>query len=335
MLNLKIKFLFIWSTTYKMNSNKLVTCLLDLIDDTKVILTKDIETKTTKEERSLVLEDVKKNIQRIDKDYKKIVTLSKKNNANKVKIASKLPELQEAIANIKELNENQIQKLNSFSVQKTRKTISNRETKLISFSQKQIDPLTRKFLGKETEKYQKGVETTKEILQKVQGINATLDEVTDLVRLQKYKLLSISSKIKESQSIMKRSHKIMKAFSKELYNDKIIKVLLGIITLILILIMVSAVMYKMKSAELIGHTIETIKNTAPDYSDINEGFFWKTIYEKKTVIDKETLDDDKLKEQSKLLSGGIDLMRLNTLRKKLKEINENAKSKGEDSFNFI
>lgn len=319
-----------------MNSNKLLICLTNLIEDTKVILNKDIEQKTKKEEKQKILNEVESSIHKIDQDYKKLQSLSKKNNVNKKKLASQLSDIHMEISELKEVYNEQKEKIKNFVEKKALPRMTNRQTKISMFTGKKmmLSPQLRQMYYKETKNIQEGVNTAYEIKDKIHDINATLDEVTDMVRLQKYKLLSISSQIKESQSIMKRSQKIIRSFSKELYKDKIIKFLLGFITLVLILIMVSAVMYKIKSAELIGHEIDNHKKLSPDVSEIDENYFWKTIYESNTVQNENSSVDAKLKEQSKMLSGGIDLMKLSTLRKKLKEINEEIESKN-NSLTFI
>ena len=265
-----------------MNFSKQIICLNNLIEDSNVILSKDIDRLPTKEEREKLLQSVYTNIQEIENKHKKLTSQNKKKNNNYKKRAEKaeLIKSEEELMSLKALFEKQSEKVRLFKEFQIQEIKTNRETNLHLKKNTKISPQLRQLYAKEDEVFKQGVNTVYDIKKTVEGLNVTLDEVADLVHLQRQKLLSINSQIGESQSIMKRSQKIIRSFSKELYQDKIIKVLLGTITIILLLIMISAIKFKMKSGELIGKEIES-QDELIDFTDIDESLFWKTIIEEK------------------------------------------------------
>ena len=130
-------------------------------------------------------------------------------------------------------------------------------------------------LQKEDEHFKEGVETTQNILKNVKLMNMKLDDISDLVRLQRQKLLNMHKEIEKSQNYMNRSKKIISSFSKELYGDKIIFTLVALITLVLISIVVASIKYKMKSDILIGDDSDSVLGE-DELNQINGELFWKT-----------------------------------------------------------
>jgi hypothetical protein len=264
-------------------------------------------------------------LKKIEADHKKLLNKIKKkaNNIKKRAEKAKLDEIFENFNELKGIFENQTEKTKNYNEITSFQPQTNRETNLNLMlggdipekkTNLRIGSNLRNMYDKETENAKKGVEMTHDILDKVRGINTTLDEVTDLVRLQRQKLLSIQTQIGESQSIMKRSQKIIRSFSKELYQDKIIKILLGTISVVLILIMISAIQYKMKSGELIGKQIKT-QEELQDFTDIDENLFWKTVIEEVEPKTSGIVTDEELKTRATRKIGGLDLMKLDELRK--------------------
>ena len=289
----------------------------NLIEDSNVILSKDIDRLSTKAEREKLLQSVYANIQEIESKLKKLSSQNKKKNNNYKKRSEKaeLNKCEEELLSLRNLFEKQSEKVRLFKEFQIQEVKTNRETNLHRTKNSKISPQLRQLYAKEDEVFKQGVNTVYDIKNTVVGLNVTLDEVADLVHLQRQKLLSINSQIGESQSIMKRSQKIIRLFSKELYQDKIIKVLLGTITVILLLIMISAIKFKMKSGELIGKEIES-QDELIDFTDIDESLFWKTIIEEKkntnNIIAK---SDEDLKTQARMITGSIDLIKLDSLRR--------------------
>lgn len=134
---------------------------------------------------------------------------------------------------------------------------------------------TLSYYQNETKKFEKGKETAKNILKDVKLMNMKLDDITDLVRLQRQKLLNMHKQIEQSQNYMNRSKKIIRGFSKELYGDKIISTLVALIATIIIFIVIAAIKYKMKSDILISNDSDHVISEN-DYSIIDEKIFWKS-----------------------------------------------------------
>jgi hypothetical protein len=130
---------------------------------------------------------------------------------------------------------------------------------------------------KEDENFKKGVDTTKNILKNVKLMNMKLDDITDMVRLQRQKLLNMHKQIEESQNYMNRSKQLIKGFSKELYGDTVIKVLILLITIVLGCIFAASIKYKMKSDLIIGEKDSDDALNDDILSSIDEQFFYKKI----------------------------------------------------------
>lgn len=298
-----------------MNIQNRIISLDNLIEDSLLSLSKQIDTKETKSQKQELLKDVTQNINHIEDELKKIVKALKKiGNKNKRRVhQTHINELTERLSNLNTLFNTKSEQVRDFTEQNLTKQESNRQTHLHQMHNKTHDRVLHKFLMQEDQKFKQGVSTAKQIHAKVKGINATLDEVSDLVQLQRIKLHTIGGQIKDSQSIMRRSHKILKSFSMELHKDKLIKVLLGFITIVLILIMVSALSYKMKSAELIGNEINSQSNLR-QFADIDEELFWKTVIEEVDPQKENIITDEDLKKKALMPTGAIDLVKLEKLR---------------------
>jgi hypothetical protein len=135
-----------------------------------------------------------------------------------------------------------------------------------------------------TEEAKTGVETTKKILKDVKLMNMKLDDITDLVRLQRQKLLNLHQEIEKSQNYVNQAGAIVRSFSKELYGDKIIFTLVALITIILVFIVIASIKYKLKSDIIIGENTEgnALDN---DYSIIDEKLFWKNTFAEEKAKD--------------------------------------------------
>jgi len=166
---------------------------------------------------------------------------------------------------------------------------------------------TLQMYEQEDKNFKKGVDTTKNILKDVKLMNMKLDDITDLVRLQRQKLLSLHNKIEQSQNYMNRSKKIIQGFSKELYGDCIIKTLIILISFVMFVIGVAAVKYKMKSEILIG------KNNSDVIADIDYGVIDETMFWKENRAD-EGMEVFKSKENF-----ALELLKQYVIRKKLEK----------------
>ena len=171
-----------------------------------------------------------------------------------------------------------------------------------------------------TEEAKTGVETTKKILKDVKLMNMKLDDITDLVRMQRQKLLNLHHEIEKSQNYVNQAKTIVRSFSKELYGDKIIFTLVGLITIILIFIVVASIKYKLKSDLLIGENSEN-NSIDCDYSIIDEKIFWKN-----------TFAEEKAKDFVKKEFEGQESLKNYIIATRMKEIEEEIK-KMELDFN--
>lgn len=154
------------------------------------------------------------------------------------------------------------------SVMKMNQSQGSRRSSVISQSSIQM-------LKKEDEAFKKGVETSKNILKNVKLMNMKLDDITDMVRLQRQKLLNMHKQIEKSQNYMNRSKELIRGFGKELYGDNIIKGLVILITIVLMFIMISAVKFKMRSELIISRESSNEFLDEEVFKKIDESMFWK------------------------------------------------------------
>lgn len=286
---------------------KKINSLLEQIEDTENDLTLTINSLGTKKEREELLAKSRLEMDKINKTFDSLFKSNKKQRNKHVQKngRKKLEECKNKIGDLKIWYETQVNDTKTF------KDIPKIEYKskhpgYSQIQERRNESRTRSIIGgpsnsnlnmlqKEDETFQKGVNTTKNILKNVKLMNMKLDDISDLVRLQRQKLLNMHKQIEQSQNYMNQTKTIMRGFSKELYGDTIIFSLVGLITLILIFIMIASIKYKLKSDILIGNDGDGVISQA-DFSLINSKIFWKTTYvnEKSKDVVKKYFPGEKL-----------------------------------------
>ena len=292
-----------------MNNNtiQLIMNMCDDLEEAESILTEEINNVTTKAEREEILARAKSQFEGIARDIrlypskiKKIRERGTRMNANQ-----KFDELKlklEQINNIwerentatevfQDITEEEEQQIND---SKGRGTMFNPNAQLTIQAQREYDETSE--LG------QKGVNMAKDTLRTVREANEQLNNITTMVKIQRIKLLQMQDKMKKSQSIVDQSSRILMSFSKELYSDKIIFGLLAMIALILIMIMVSAINYKLKSKAIIGKEID-LENNSIDIDEIDENLFYRTEIIEVNLDEFEQEEDIPPKEPSLIQNG--------------------------------
>lgn len=268
-----------------------INSLKTKIENAEDILVSKIDNTPMKDDREALLTQVKTNIQVIEQEHKILSKQNKKqkNRTLKMNATSRLRECTAKVQELKVLIARHEENLENDQVLMEIQREEQQEGESQSTPGFVNDQATLHFYENVDQEFQKGVDDAKVLLKNVKVMNMKLDDISVLVLEQRNKLNSIQGEIKQSQDLVNRTKKIMKAFSAELVKDKAIKILLALITIVLLFIMICAVKYKLKSQALIGKEIDVTESNV-DYSQIDEALFWKMEVRE---VDKSSADSGK------------------------------------------
>lgn len=254
---------------------------LDELDEIEAVLNEEINNLQTKSEREQKLEQTQQQMQTIRNNFLKILPSRIKKireRGQKMNAQQKLRELGcklDKVQNVWEKQEDVTKKFKDPSDSDDQNIRETRVRNTYFNPNAQISAQARNEYEETTELAKKGARDAQNTLKELKAANEELNNIGVMVKIQRIKLEQIKDKMQKSQSLVNQSSRIMTSFSKELYSDKIIFGLLSLIALILILIMISAIKYKLKSKELIGNEIDLDQNNQ-DIAQIDENLFYRT-----------------------------------------------------------
>jgi hypothetical protein len=136
-----------------------------------------------------------------------------------------------------------------------------------------------------TSKLQEGKARAIAMLQTVNNMRQEINEIDDEVLMQREKLLNINSKLKDTAGVLNQTKKVISSFSKALYDDIIMMVLIGIIAIIVLTIIGMAISIKIKQGDKVKIRAEreaTLSNST-DFDDIDEEYFFNLENHKSAV----------------------------------------------------
>jgi hypothetical protein len=121
------------------------------------------------------------------------------------------------------------------------------------------------------------------MLHTINNMKEDITLIDDEVMMQREKLLSINDKLKETQSVITQTKRLISYFSKAVYDDLFIKILIGLIVVIIIVILAMAINIKIKRGNLVNDKSEKDKSEAAvdNYDDIDEVMFQNYIVKRK------------------------------------------------------
>jgi hypothetical protein len=121
-------------------------------------------------------------------------------------------------------------------------------------------------------KLKEGKSRAQAMLSTMNHMREEINLIDDEIMVQREKLVKVNEQLKDTQSILKQSKRLIAFFSKAVYDDVFIKVMIGLIALTLIVIFVMCVNIKLKKSNLAAHKIanqnEILKN--PNFNTIDE-----------------------------------------------------------------
>ena len=113
------------------------------------------------------------------------------------------------------------------------------------------------------------------MLHTVNNMREEIHQIDDEVMFQREKLLGVTEKLKETQSLLNQTKRLVSFFSKAVYEDLVIKILIGLIAISVIVILGLAISIKMKKSA--NAVIKDKKDEARikeiNYDDIDESIF--------------------------------------------------------------
>lgn len=127
-----------------------------------------------------------------------------------------------------------------------------------------------------TSKLQEGKARALAMLQTVNDMRQEINEIDDEVLIQREKLISVNSKLKDTASILAQTKKVISDFSKALYDDIVMMVLIGIIGIIVLTIIGMAISIKIKQGDKlrIRNENDSALSNSNDFDDIDEEYFY-------------------------------------------------------------
>lgn len=138
------------------------------------------------------------------------------------------------------------------------------------------DP-TKQLVEQTNAKLAEGKARALNMLRMANSMRDELNMIDDEVMLQREKLVSINAQIKHAQSVTNQTKKIVNYFTKAVNDDKIVRWLIVIVAVCLLVIIGMGVSIKFKKGKLLEQKaeVEKVKQEKADYSQIDEGYFYK------------------------------------------------------------
>lgn len=138
------------------------------------------------------------------------------------------------------------------------------------------DP-TQQLVTQTNAKLSEGKARALNMLKMANSMRDELNLIDDEVMLQREKLLTINNQIKHAQSVTNQTKKLVSYFTKAVNDDKIIKVMIVVVAVVLFVIIGMAVTIKRRKGAilLVKEEQDMVAQAKADYRDINEEYFYK------------------------------------------------------------
>jgi hypothetical protein len=97
------------------------------------------------------------------------------------------------------------------------------------------------------------------MLHTVNNLREEINLIDDEIMIQREKLLIVNEKLKDTQSVLKQSKRLVIFFSKAVYDDVFIKLMIGLIAVTLIVVFIMCINIKIKKVQLKDERIAKAK----------------------------------------------------------------------------
>jgi len=150
-----------------------------------------------------------------------------------------------------------------------------------------------------TSKLQEGKARALAMLQTVNDMRQEINEIDDEVLIQREKLINIDTKLKDTGGILLQTKKVVSEFSRALYDDIVMMILIGIIAVIVLSIVGLAISIKVKQGDKLKIRAErdTAISSSNDFDDIDEEYFYN-LETRASASPKQTTPSDPLKDKA-------------------------------------
>lgn len=134
---------------------------------------------------------------------------------------------------------------------------------------------------------------TKRIIGVISQMNEEINVIEKEIWVQREKLAMTRDRISESQAFLLQTKRAMSFFAKTLYQDILIKVLIGVIVLAIIAIFVSSALYSRKK-NIITNEISRQKEEyrAIDYTEMDDAPFKNAFFETKAELPGKSAEEE-------------------------------------------
>lgn len=145
---------------------------------------------------------------------------------------------------------------------------------------------TQRQIAETSAKLKEGKNRALAILHTINNMKEEINLIDDEVMLQREKLLSVNQKLKETQSVLSQTKKLVAFFSKAVYDDVIIKVLIGLILVAIIVVLVFGFTIKSKREKLLKEKEEqtVLEKENQHYEELDEMMFMNYAYSKEVAL---------------------------------------------------
>lgn len=115
------------------------------------------------------------------------------------------------------------------------------------------------------------------MLHTINNMREEINLIDDEIMLQREKLLVVNEKLKETQSVLKQTKRLVAFFSKAVYDDVFIKVMIGLIAVVLVVILGMSINIKIKKGRIEQLKKEKAQQLLgkPNFNEIDEQMFAK------------------------------------------------------------
>jgi len=113
------------------------------------------------------------------------------------------------------------------------------------------------------------------MLHTINNMREEINLIDDEIMLQREKLLVVNEKLKDTQSILKQTKRLVAFFSKAVYDDVFIKIMIGLIAVVLLVILGMSINIKLKKGrleELKKQKVQKLQGE-PNFNEIDEKMF--------------------------------------------------------------